>query len=94
MGLVGRIVGTVLFTAACGGAIYGAIRWADKTYTENTVMNILDTNMDGKLSSEEIKRFYDETGVSPYNAKAFKSVSLEEQKKFVSNYQRVYQKKK
>ncbi len=93
MGLVGKMVGGIIITAVCGGIIYGTLRYAGRTMTENAVMSILDTNLDGKLSSEEIKRFYDETGISPYNEKALKLVPLEEQKKFVSNYQRMYQKK-
>jgi hypothetical protein len=93
MGLAGKIVGGVLITAICGGAIYGALRLAGRSLTETAVMSILDTNLDGKLSSGEIKKFYDETGISPYNAKALKSVPLEEQKKFVSNYELVYKKK-
>ena len=64
-----------------------------KKLPQREVARALDTDLDGKLSSEEIKRFYDKTGVSPYNLEALKEVPIKEQKKFLDNYELVYKKK-
>jgi len=54
---------------------------------------ILDTDGDGKLSYEEIKKFYDETGVNPYSINVLNSIPITDVKKFLRNYELVYKKK-
>jgi len=55
---------------------------------------ILDTDGDGKLSYEEIKKFYDEIGVNPYSARVLNSIPITDVQKFLRNYELAYKKRK
>ena len=51
------------------------------------VVQILDTSRDGKLSEDELKRFYDETKISPYRGVTINNATRSELEKFLSNYE-------
>jgi len=65
-----RIIGgsclAILITIGAGLG-FGIYQQIDIGVKREDVKNILDVNKDGKLSSKEIKRFYDELGINPYN---------------------------
>lgn len=79
IGLIGVLTGGITSAKAIEDRVnYNRAR--------SKVEQILDADKNGKLSENEIKRFYDETGLSPYNA-LFKSVSRKDLEKFASHYE-------
>ena len=76
----------------CGGAKC-ALGGVEREAKQNAVIEILDINNDKRLSESEIKRFYDETGISPYNTNAFRNLPAEDYTKFLEGYSLVYKKK-
>jgi hypothetical protein len=83
------IVSMVLFSVGvtkCTSNIIEASKNSERTNLVNKVTQVLDTDKNG-LSTEEIKRFYDETELTPYNEDAFESNSIEDFKKFLSQYE-------
>jgi len=59
-----------------------------KQETKKNIEYILDTNIDGKLSSDEIKRFYDEIGINPYDPEIFRNIPTEFLDKFMNKYKK------
>ena len=86
MKLVNKIVRGVFAVGIIAGISYLSIRVIKEIDTFNRVNYILDINRDGELSSEEIKRFYDETGTTPYTKQFLKKVSKGDLKKFLDKY--------
>jgi len=55
---------------------------------QKKVIEIIDTDKDGKLSPKEIKRFYDEMGIEAYTESNFiESIRTKDYEKFLKNYE-------
>ncbi len=89
----------IAISSAIAGLYVGGVKLAytildgEKIVEQNAVIKILDITNDKRLSESEIKRFYDETGISPYNTNAFRNLPAGDYKKFLENYESVYKKK-
>lgn len=86
MGLVSNIVKGICVVGIITGVSYCNIRIINEEDTFARVSYILDINRDGKLSSEEIKRFYDETGTTPYTKQLLKNRPNKDFDKFLDRY--------
>ncbi len=67
-----------------GFVTYQAIEHEAK---RNKVEYILDTNRDGNISSDEIKRFYNETETTPYIKQKLPDFKTEDLNKFLDKYE-------
>ncbi|MDO8528459.1 MAG: hypothetical protein Q7S06_01040 [Nanoarchaeota archaeon] len=93
MGLVGKIAkgtGLSVLALAIGlyltGYIWNTVDEAKINRKLKEVKYELDVDRDTKLSQEEIRTFFDKTGISPYTEKSLKSLSLEELQSFNRQY--------
>ena len=78
------MIGTIIYG---GGMEFKNV--ITKAQKASKIETILDSNKDGKLSQQEIKRFYDETGLSPYSWDSIiKQVDEEYYDPFLSKYGR------
>jgi hypothetical protein len=78
------IILTGIILTLVGVVIYDEFEQISKM---NKVEFILDENKDGKLSSGEIKRFYDEMGINPYIKDSFYSLPEKSFEKFLNRYE-------
>jgi hypothetical protein len=74
------------------GGVMGALSTATiQCYREISLRNqakyILDIDKTRKLSDVEIKRLYDEIGLSPYTQNAFDNLSTKDLETFLRNYE-------
>ncbi len=78
--VIGVCMGTV------GYILYSGIKEQKRIDSKKEVIAILDENKDG-LSGNEIKRFYDKMGLSPYTLEGFDGLPREDFEGFLSNYE-------
>lgn len=83
MKTLGKIIGVAFLTGWIGLISFGVYKSIDDSITCNKVKYVLDINRDKKLSTEEIKVFFDETETSPYTQKLLEEVPPKDYKAFL-----------
>ncbi len=86
MRLGSKIAASILFGGILIGTSYVGMKIGRKIGALNKVNYILNINRDGELDSEEIKRFYDETGTTPYTEQVLENMPSKDLQKFLDLY--------
>ena len=85
----GALVGAVAFMVGLGWSLD---RLEGNRKMRENIQTILDVNKDNRLSNEEVRRFYDETGLDVYSH-PFNYLKRKELEPFIKNYEQVWVRK-
>ena len=83
---VKKIFSAVVFIGTLGLSGYFVYSMIDNYTKIQHVKNALDTNKDNELSQDEIKRFYDKVGTTPYTLDNLRNAPTEDLNKFLKGY--------
>ena len=84
--IITNIIWGTIIAGMTGSAGFGVYKVIDNEAKKSDVKYILDINRDKQLSPDEIKRFYDETGTTPYTERLLNIVPITDLKKFLEKY--------